>query len=754
MGRIVGVLLLFLPAYVSAGEGEVRLPVDDDVSQDLALARKHVKAGAWTEAAELLRPIAALDPETVDPRTGAVYYPVHSDDGVHYYPVGAVARRRLARMPAEIRKTLPKELLAAPREGPVVHGPPRRVAPDLPETLPREPLWSFRLSERDRRLWAAYGQWLVRCHDRQPAVAAEAPDWAEYPTVRPVVSEGAVLYRDYVETVARRLGSGTMLPLVHRYDPLDRVDVPNALYPVDRVRPNAGVHPIEARKWQLNYDYYDYGGNSIALGEGMIVLVEQRQAPRELLTLKPLPPRPNLLVAYSRASGKTVWAWHLDWCARSVREDEDVYAAWQTDHSLHPTPTFFGPGVIAGGLLYTVAQEENRVSLWALNAHDGRVRFRTLLHFADETHRRLPRGTAVAVADGAVFVVTQAGVVAAVDARPPGRRRWLRRYARETLVRDRGDTKTTQIRQTFAYQEPLVADGKLIVAATDARELLALDTRTGRTVWAQPRASLDRVAHVVGLAAGRLVLAGKDVIALDVETGEKAWGPVTLKAAPYGRGFVGGRYVHVPSRRWEAALSFVERFELATGTRAAPLFFDVVRLGNLSSVDGRLIAANDDRVMCFATCDAELKRIDARLRAEGSLPDLWCERAQLSLAAQPPRRAAARRDFRIALEAARRLQSDDRQIRADALANLFALVRENGDRTALAEAHAVVRPMRLAPTNPPGPHPYAAQIALLELSLLPEGEARHKATLAFVERYGQTKVVVDNRVVLGVEAVK
>jgi hypothetical protein len=60
----------------------------------------------------------------------------------------------------------------------------------------------------------------------------------------------------------------------------------------------------------------------------------------------------------------------------------------------------------------------------------------------------------------------------------------------------------------------------------------------------------------------------------------------------------------------------------------------------------------------------------------------------------------------------------------------------------------------LLPGEVPRPHPYEAQIALLELSLLPAGEARRQATAAFLERYGDTKVVVNNSVVLGSEAVK
>ncbi|MHC4493973.1 MAG: hypothetical protein ACYTDU_20445, partial [Planctomycetota bacterium] len=279
MWRIVGVLLLFLPAR--AGEGEVRLPVDDEVAQALALARKHARAGAWKRAAAVLQDIATGDSEAV-----------HSENGVLYYPVRDVARRRLARMPAEIRKTLPRELFAAPREDPAVRAPARPVAPDLPGTLPRRPFWSFGLAERDPRLWAAYyGMWAVILHDREPSVVSEPPDQTElgaYPTVRPVVSEGAVLYRDYVEMVARGLGSGAMLKLHTRYSPPDLLADPQHLYPLRRVRPySAGMERV--------YRYLDYGGNTITVGEGSIVLVEQRQIPADLRTAAPIPPRPNLL---------------------------------------------------------------------------------------------------------------------------------------------------------------------------------------------------------------------------------------------------------------------------------------------------------------------------------------------------------------------------------------------------------------------------------------------------------------------------
>jgi tetratricopeptide (TPR) repeat protein len=307
-----------------------------------------------------------------------------------------------------------------------------RIAPDLPTNLPRKPFWAFRLNERDARLHASYGAWLVRMHDRvqtvKPSLAADGRDtrWP-YPTVRPVVHDGIVFYKDYVETLARRIGSGTMRALVGRYDQPEASDDPQFQCPATKVRPGSQGNPSDAQRIEEIYRHYDYGGNTIVIGDGQVVVVEQRTQPTSLQTVEPTPPRPNLLVAYDRRSGKTTWAWHMDWCAEAVRRDAALFEAWRRDFQNHPTPVFQGPGVVAGGILYTIAHEKEElagVSLWAINVRDGRVRFRTPLHYADEARKRVPRGASVAVAGGVVYVVTHAGIVAAIDALPPGRVRW------------------------------------------------------------------------------------------------------------------------------------------------------------------------------------------------------------------------------------------------------------------------------------------------------------------------------------------
>jgi outer membrane protein assembly factor BamB/tetratricopeptide (TPR) repeat protein len=635
-----------------------------------------------------------------------------------------------------------------------------RVAPDLPADLPRTPLWSFRLRERDARLGAPYGIWLVQSHDREPAVTPSPSPTNQqylrpYPTVRPVVHDGLVFYKDYVETVARRIGSGTMAFFHTRYDPAEALADPRYLYPLNKVRPGSQGNPADAQKIERVYRHFDYGGNTVVIGDRQVIVVEQRSKPNGLLTDAPLTGRPNLLVAYARSSGKTTWAWHMDWCAMAVRRDAAAYEAWQRDFQNHSTPVFQGPGVIAGGILYTIAHEKEElagVSLWAINVRDGRVRFRTPLHYTDEMRKWVPRGASVAVAGGVVYVVTHAGVVAAVDALPPGRVRWIRRYRRNYLSR-RG-RKRGSIQQGFAYNDPLVSGGKVIVMAADAEEVVALDAETGRIAWTHSKQALGNLAHIVGVADGVLVIAGDQVLALDLARGEKVWGPERLFGWPHGRGLVGARFAYLPTHHKNTRRSYVERFDLINGSPAPKLEFDVPQLGNLVISNGRLVAANGEEVMCFTTQAAELDRIDARIAKDGATSALLLERGLIALAGDTPRRDRARADFRRALDAAADERVDDRAIRAYAIENLFAIADKGSDLAALDEARGLVGPMaanRLYGDDGRH-HPYEAQIALARVELLGRvgrGEEALGALERFLDLHGREQVKRDRRVLDG-----
>jgi len=661
---------------------------------------------------------------------------------------------------------------ASDRDWPLPGGsrPRSRVGEDLPEDLPRKPFWSFRLAERDATLRGVYGLWLVFMHDREPSVnptghpSGTAELLGPFPTVRPIVDDGVVRFKDVREIVARRIGSGTMVPLRGRYEPSDAPDDPQYLYPVGKVRPGTSAPPQEAAKYERIHRYLDYGANTIVAGGRIVVAVESEQPPADLLTIAAAQPdTANMLVAYDRETGKTRWAWHRDLCAESVRGDEEAFEAWKADFQAHPAPQFQGPGVVQGGLLYTLVREREDlagVSLWAIDLDSGRVRFRTPLHYPDEVNHWLPRGDAIAVAGGVVYVATHAGVVAAVDALPPGRVRWIHRYRRnytlQRVRRRRGGARPGKVDQGFAFNEPVVAGGKVFVMAADADELLALDAETGRRAWAVPRENLRKfdLSYIVGVAHGVLVLGGDKVLGIDAAKGEPKWGPFELDGWSHGRGYVGRKYVHIPSYHDGARRSYVERFDVKTGEPATDLEFDVTKLGNILCVGGRLIAARGDAVMCFTTREAEQRHLD-RLLADETRADraeLLAERALVALAGDEPDRATARADFRRSLAAAK--GPGEALVRAYALENLFAIAIGNDDLSALAEAREIAKPL-LDATEPgePAPrgrHPYEAQISLLEARVLGRvgrGEEALVALERFLDLHGADRVVMAGRVV-------
>jgi len=638
-----------------------------------------------------------------------------------------------------------------------------RTEPDLPEDLPKHPFWSFSLSERDPRLTAQGTIWRVFVHNREPSpdpqLNVPAREYvAPYPALFPIVDEGLLLYKDGREVLARRAGSGALVHLAGAIVSPPSMDDPLYCCALDDIRPGTQNSVKDANVLEGIYRYLDYGAASLLVANGMILATDWRGAPHELRSEAVLPNQPNSLVAYSRSTGKAMWGWDETSYSKPVHDDPAAFDAWQKDLQLHRAACFLGPGVAAGGILYTLVTEREgdemgMVSLWAVDVTTGRVRFRTALHYEDEVNRLLPRGAAVAMAGGTVYAATQAGVVAAVDALPPGRVRWITRYSRsfEGAQGGRRGFRAGRIKEAFAFNDPVVAEGKVIVAAADAAEVIALDAETGRVVWSIPKRSLLSASYVVGVKEGLLYLAGDKVIAIDLSKGEIVWSTPPLEAVPEGRGFVGERYVHVPTKHPNAGRSAVERFDLKTGQPADPLLFDVEELGNLLSFDGRLVASNGKEIMCFTTYEAEVARVDAELNLPGAdRAELYLDRALLALAGGTKRRDQAREDFAKALEAGP--EDESAEIRRYALENLFAIARDRNDPGALDEAERIVVPLRGEGQTT---HPYDAQIALLRaevLGRLDKGPEALAALERFMDRCGHLRVVRDGRVVDGAAA--
>lgn len=631
----------------------------------------------------------------------------------------------------------PGDAKPAARSGdwPMAGGNPERnrLIADIPEgSLPAKPLWSALLAEGDLRFVADDRGWRIALHSREEA----SPGEGGYPTLLPILLDGVLWMKDYNEVVARSAGSGTLRRDTYhlRGRLLDRsagVARPDWKYPRQQVRPGPPDRAEALITW------YDVGGSALVSDSESLFGLWSAALPRfaDGEGRGPAIAR-NCLLAWNRSAARLRWGFgRLGGGEDSgllysaiVARDPRALNAWRVDYENHSRSRFLGPGVVADGILYTLAAEESGIALWAFHAAEGRVLFRTLLHLPDTARSMLPVGAPLAAGGGAVYAVSS-GVVACVEAQAPGRVRWIRRYPRAVETSE-GDVSVTSVQQTFGYNDPLLDGGRLYVAAPDATGLFALDAETGALSWHVP----CKEQCLVGVSQGVVVVAGFVVRGLDARTGKQLW-EGTLRGDRDGRGLLSATTAYIPTRASRLEQSWIQRFDLKTGEQRDPFAFATPRLGNLLYTDGRLVVANERGVACFSTAQAERERIDARLAARPD-PDLWIERGMLAMA--EGNRRAARDDLARAIEAAHTGHLDDREPRIRAFENLVALAGETGDRALCAEAR------QLAPNRF-----YAAQADLLEFRLLLDKAQLDEAMARFEKIAAETPpadVVLDAEV--------
>ena len=438
---------------------------------------------------------------------------------------------------------------------------------DLPDTLPATPFWRHKLLERDSRWIWLYGKWAILLHDRgrapEPARMLDPHLRQPYPTLRPTVRDGLVYYMDGLELLVRRAGSGTIAGFASRA----RLHPRDGTYPVEYARPgrNGISEPASEDLWRFAW----YGGGAAVSSSERTVCIGM-----------------GGLSVYCRGTGKLHWAWSQGGTANAVRRDKARRTAWRKDFSAHRFARFLGCGVIDRGRLYTLAVDR-QIELWCFELESGECRWRAAVQ-ADRTFQGA-LGAAIAVADGVAYVCTHRGTVAAFK---QGKRIWSHQYASGA--------------PGFAYNDPIVAGDLLIIAPRDASHVTALDRATGKPAWMwKPPETRGSIAYVAGLTDEAVVLAGREVVAISLKSGKALWKPVSLQGWPYGRGFVGAKYVFLPTWGKKAT---IERLDIKTGARGKTIRFDVPRLGNLLWLDGRLFAAGEDELMCFTTLQREAAR--------------------------------------------------------------------------------------------------------------------------------------------------
>jgi outer membrane protein assembly factor BamB/tetratricopeptide (TPR) repeat protein len=162
-------------------------------------------------------------------------------------------------------------------------------------------------------------------------------------------------------------------------------------------------------------------------------------------------------------------------------------------------------------------------------------------------------GLAVLPNGGSVYVVTNLGAVAALDA-STGAIQWLRVYPRPAMA-DRGGGVFAgggliAMGDIWYPNPPLIHAGVLLVTPQDCPYLLALDPETGRSLWQFPRDNEADLEYCLGAAQGIVVFSGsKKIIAMDIRSGKLKWDKLCGSddvPSPIGRGLVTADRVLIP----------------------------------------------------------------------------------------------------------------------------------------------------------------------------------------------------------------
>ncbi len=204
-----------------------------------------------------------------------------------------------------------------------------------------------------------------------------------------------------------------------------------------------------------------------------------------------------------------------------------------------------------------------------------------------------------------IYYQTNLGAVASLDVEA-GAIRWLATYPWEAR-RGFGQTQERDLNPAIAH------NGLVIVAPDDASSLFAFDAATGRMVWkTRPLPEDIKLAHLLGVAKGKVVATGDRVLLFDVKTGAlvRAWPDGGQSPQGFGRGILAGERIYWPTK------TEIHVLDQETGLIADP----PIRLqekfqtggGNLAVGDGFLVVAQSDSLVVFC----QLSRLIERYRDE------------------------------------------------------------------------------------------------------------------------------------------
>ena len=241
----------------------------------------------------------------------------------------------------------------------------------------------------------------------------------------------------------------------------------------------------------------------------------------------------------------------------------------------------------------------------------------------------LDLGSTPAVVDGRVYVCTNAGVVASLDAET-GQPNWAYQYPSiiNTGTPTRSVPSTAWQGKVYKPANPVVvAQGRVVVLPADCDFVFALDADTGDLKWQQDRGHQHDLS---GIDEQRVLLSGEGLVVRRITDGREVY------LARQAKG-VWGRPAVTPTCVLASGSGVIYRlnlknYQLGTTDRVAA---DGL-LGNLVGVSGRLVAANASGVCAYFSYDTAREKITQRLdrASPADKAELLFQRAHLAFGAR------------------------------------------------------------------------------------------------------------------------
>jgi outer membrane protein assembly factor BamB/tetratricopeptide (TPR) repeat protein len=303
---------------------------------------------------------------------------------------------------------------------------------------------------------------------------------------------------------------------------------------------------------------------------------------------------------------------------------------------------FEGSPVVSDGQVF-IARTRADSGVTAIECHDAET---GKLHWSRDVcqvldvfgHEFRQPQHLLTLAGSNLFYNTGAGVIVALDSHT-GRRLWAYRYSSRGLKTENGDASPRGM-------SPAVYDsGSVYVAPADFDGLLCLDARTGEKLW--ERKGIE-VVHMLGVAKGKLIVttAKTDhwpagIRALEAVTGAEIRGWIQpddgSSLLSYGRGFLAGDWVFWPIIRNTGAGQQRELLILNQddGQPAVDATqFWQVRAGNMALGNDCLAIADDEYLSVYVPPARLLQLRENQAKTSGSATATYLWGVALSDAGQ------------------------------------------------------------------------------------------------------------------------